>query len=401
LDESISPNPNSSVSAVQLSIGRWRPDDLDAFFEKYAPYMDKRRPHVIGINGGSWQNDIDGIYWSAESNLDFEYIMTLTNRTALNYQVGGLDISWGLKPNLNSLLAAFDGEYCEALENTTDKYSLNQTWPWGSDYRSADCGTIRTLPSVLSISYGWNEADFPAPYLRRQCLQFLKLGLQGVSVIVASGDRGAAGVNGECLKNGRFSPLSPSTCPYVTSVGGTQVSLASESSTHDREIAASWVRGNITGSSGGGFSNVFRTPIYQHDMVGKYLQEQNGSSLHTSQLYNISGRGVPDIAVVGKNFVIRLDGQWKTVDGTSGSAPILASIITLINDWRLNAGKSTVGFLNPVFYTHYSAFHDITKGSSKGCGGKTGFAAGHGWDPVTGLGTPDFEKLLKLYQNLP
>lgn len=65
-----------------------------------------------------------------------------------------------------------------------------------------------------------------------------------------------------------------------------------------------------------------------------------------------------------------------------------------INEERLAAGKTTVGFVNPVIYANPSAFHDITKGTNPGCG-TVGFTAAKGWDPVTGLGTPDFPSLLE------
>jgi tripeptidyl-peptidase-1 len=77
-------------------------------------------------------------------------------------------------------------------------------------------------------------------------------------------------------------------------------------------------------------------------------------------------------------------------------------MITLINDARLAAGKSPVGFINPAIYSaHFrAAFHDIVSGNNPGCG-TDGFEAVEGWDPVSGLGTPNFEKLLDLWMGLP
>ena len=47
-------------------------------------------------------------------------------------------------------------------------------------------------------------------------------------------------------------------------------------------------------------------------------------------------------------------------------------------------------------------FHDITKGDNVACGNRTlGFNAAPGWDPVTGLGTPDFQKLRDAFMALP
>jgi tripeptidyl-peptidase-1 len=86
--------------------------------------------------------------------------------------------------------------------------------------------------------------------------------------------------------------------------------------------------------------------------------------------------------------------------GISASAPVFASIITKINDERLKVGKRPVGFLNPVLYANPSVVNDIVSGFNDGCGNQ-GFNVTEGWDPVTGLGTPDYERILELYMSLP
>jgi tripeptidyl-peptidase-1 len=59
-----------------------------------------------------------------------------------------------------------------------------------------------------------------------------------------------------------------------------------------------------------------------------------------------------------------------------------------------------VGFVNPTLYAHPGVFHDITTGTNAGCG-TNGFSASKGWDPLTGLGTPNYKKMLALYLSLP
>jgi tripeptidyl-peptidase-1 len=80
--------------------------------------------------------------------------------------------------------------------------------------------------------------------------------------------------------------------------------------------------------------------------------------------------------------------------------PIMGSIITLINEQRIKAGKSPVGFINPVLYANPWALSDIIEGGNPGCG-TNGFDAVDGWDPVAGLRTPNFEKLLEVWMALP
>ncbi len=79
------------------------------------------------------------------------------------------------------------------------------------------------------------------------------------------------------------------------------------------------------------------------------------------------------------------------------SAPIVASIFSRINEDRIRAGKSTLGFVNPALYKAYdekkAIFNDITVGSNPGDCHTRGFQSAPGWDPVTGLGTPNYPKL--------
>jgi tripeptidyl-peptidase I len=94
------------------------------------------------------------------------------------------------------------------------------------------CGAYKPT-NVISISYGYGESTrLEYSYENRQCQEFLKLGLQGVTVIVSSGDSGVASHEGCTFRGDGSSPPSgsftgdfPNTCPYVTSVEGTMVSF--------------------------------------------------------------------------------------------------------------------------------------------------------------------------------
>jgi tripeptidyl-peptidase-1 len=48
------------------------------------------------------------------------------------------------------------------------------------------------------------------------------------------------------------------------------------------------------------------------------------------------------------NRIPAVDGEFGLVYGTSASAPVFGSIITLLNDARLAIGKRPVGFINPI-----------------------------------------------------
>jgi len=210
-----------------------------------------------------------------------------------------------------------------------------------------------------------------------------------------------------------FYPDFVSTCPYVLSVGSTEWNRFSNSTP-----ARPYERLNEVATarfpSGGGFSNVFPMPAYQASHVNKYVDTvgktlsftpysqfaPNGDfSNITSGAYNRLGRAYPDVGAVGDRQVILGGGDWYLIGGTSLSAPVWGAVLTLVNEERLKAHKPTLGFVNPVLYAFPEVFNDVTEGSNPGCG-SFGFKASKGWDPVTGLGSPNFEKLSKLLTHL-
>lgn len=90
------------------------------------------------------------------------------------------------------------------------------------------------------------------------------------------------------------------------------------------------------------------------------------------------------------------------IAGTSCSTPAVSGIVGLLNDLRLQAGKPVLGFLNPLIYANPDAFNDVTTGSNQGCGfAADGWPATTGWDAVTGVGTPNYEKLAAVVAKLP
>ena len=239
----------------------------------------------------------------------------------------------------------------------------------------------------------------------------MKLGLAGVSVLYSSGDYGVAGNGGECCVSpgcaggelngggtGSFNPSFPGTCPYVTSVGATQVK-------HDYSITPTVPSPEAACEtviySGGGFSNVFPMPAYQANALAFYFQHHTPDK-YNSTIYNDSqtARGFPDVSANGANYVIGVDGTLGLVYGTSASSPVFGAVVTQLNNARLAAGKSAIGFLNPTLYAFPAALNDITLGDNQGCGTQ-GFRAVKGWDPLTGLGTPNYPKLLEVFMALP
>jgi len=182
-----------------------------------------------------------------------------------------------------------------------------------------------------------------------------------------------------------------SACPFLTSVGATRFVQP--------EAAV--------GFSSGGFSDIHPRPDYQKDAVAAYL-DKLGSQWEG--LFNREGRGFPDVAAQGVRYHIFDSGSDELISGTSASAPMFAALIQMLNNARLKAGQAPLGFLNPFLYGEgVAGFTDIVDGGSRGCTGNSIYTnltaplvpfaswnATPGWDPVTGLGTPLFDKLLDL-----
>mmetsp|Transcript_50389 Transcript_50389/g.98765 ORF Transcript_50389/g.98765 Transcript_50389/m.98765 type:complete len:553 (-) Transcript_50389:1148-2806(-) len=230
------------------------------------------------------------------------------------------------------------------------------------------------VPKVMSTSYGEDESSWSAAAASRMNTEFQKAGARGISILFASGDEGA-----NC-KGGKFVPETPGSSPWVTAVGGTQGGSSEEA----------------IPLSSGGFSNRWAMPKYQAQAVSSYLS--SASSLPDKSVgYNTSNRAYPDISAQASDFTVVANGiPLPGVAGTSCAAPTASGVIALLNDARLAAGKSTLGFLNPWIYQNSAAWNDITSGASEGCdSGRDGWPASKGWDAVTGCGTPNYAQLLK------
>lgn len=398
-------NPANSFGIVEYTPQIYIQEDLDLFFSNYSKNQKQRSPILNSINGGISGNRTQGFFLNAESDLDLEYGMTLVNPQPVQlYQVGDF-IEGG---SLNDFLDAVDASYC-TFDGGDDPVQDGQYPSSRGGYEGPkNCGGFAAT-NVISSSYAYNEADLTARYETRQCAEYAKLGLAGSTFLFASGDYGVSGNLFKCIEprnktlnvgnNGIFNPSFPASCPFVTAVGATQLkanrTVQLNSSFTSPEVAA-----ETRIESGGGFSNVFDLPAYQAAAVKNWFATANPP--YGADRFNNSQqtRGYPDIAANGVGYITAIDAKFGLVYGTSASTPTVASVFVLINQARLDAGKSPIGFVNPVLYANPQALNDVISGSNPGCGTQ-GFSAKAGWDPITGLGTPNFPKLLATFLALP
>jgi tripeptidyl-peptidase-1 len=190
--------------------------DLDSFFKYFTPNIPTgTHPTLNGVDGGTApvpQNEGGG-----ESMLDFQLAYPIVHPQGIRlFQTLDLQTSTQTYGIFNPFLDALDKSYCSYAGGDDPK--IDPTFP--DDYgwnKTAQCG-VYTPPHVISISYELAEATYPAAYAERQCHEYMKLGLQGVSLIFASGDNGTLSRAGEagCLSGDRQNPGFPSSCPYGT-----------------------------------------------------------------------------------------------------------------------------------------------------------------------------------------
>ncbi|KAI1170146.1 tripeptidyl-peptidase [Nemania sp. FL0916] len=335
-----------------------RYSDLTSFESKWATNAAGQNFSVQLVNGGL---NNQGSSSDSEANLDIQYILGVSAPIPiLEYSTGGRG---PLVPTDDEPGPSSNEPYLEFLT-----YILDQP--------------DSALPQTLSTSYGEEEQSVPADYALKICNMFMQLGARGVSVLFSSGD---SGPGDSCTRESDgapyFQPTFPGSCPYITSVGATHGVSP--------ETAVSF--------SSGGFSSLHARPSWQNDAVSKYLTSIGKTY---SAYFNASNRGFPDVATQGASFAVVDKGRNALLSGTSASSPVFTGVVALLNAARKSQGLAPLGFLNPFLYANAAAFTDITSGYGSGCSGNSAFRNGArwnataGWDPVTGLGTPLFDKLL-------
>ncbi|KAJ3494769.1 hypothetical protein NLG97_g3867 [Lecanicillium saksenae] len=110
-------------------------------------------------------------------------------------------------------------------------------------------------------------------------------------------------------------------------------------------------------------------------------------------MFDGTKRGFPDVSLLAVNYEVVVNGRIGTYLGTSASSPVLAGMVSLLNDYLEANGKARLGFINPLLYSGKvdAAINDITSGKNYGCN-TNGFSATRGWDAASGLGSINFAK---------
>ena len=258
-------------------------------------------------------------------------------------------------------------------------------------------GKATVSPDAVSLSYDGCEINMlqdlqdgvsGMPTISLLEDVFAMSGLVGTALFIASGDAGSS----LCQIIGDYGTATgtvsyPGSSPWVTIVGGTRLRLG-EGNVRTQEVVWNDVQYGLDGAGTGGYSLLFGKPWYQ------------------SRTFSSDRRTVPDVAALAAVFPgwpLSYDGQIQSIGGTSGSSPFTAANIALLSARERTKGRPPIGFANPWLYSRgKGAFYDVRAGDNQiavtvpgefvnipGC-----CQAVRGFDLVSGLGVPRFERLL-------
>lgn len=230
-------------------------------------------------------------------------------------------------------------------------------------------------PAAVSISWGQSEDQWTAQARTAMDQAFADAAALGVTVCAASGDSGSTDGQTDGQQHVDF----PASSPHALACGGTNLQA-----TPPTTITSETVWNNPSGgATGGGISDAFPVPAFQTS-AGAPARVGGGT-----------GRGVPDVAGnadPATGYQILVDGQSAVVGGTSAVAPLWAALLCRLAQ---SVGHG-LGLVHTQLYQGVQpgrpqpGFRDITSGNNGS------YRAGAGWDPCTGLGSPDGTALLKV-----
>ena len=298
--------------------------------------------------------------------------------------------------------ATMDAEWAGAVaKSAAVKFVVSASGASDGANLSASYIVNHNVAPVLTMSFGLCEASLGSSGNAWINSLWQQAATQGITVLVSSGDSGAAGCDLDSAATASHGAGVNGLCstPYSTCVGGTEFNDKANaslywSSTADsttKESALQYIPetawndsgimpgGSQLWSTGGGASTVYPKPAWQ-----------TGNGVPAD-----GHRDVPDVSLNASThdgYLIYMNGSLYAAGGTSAGAPSFASLMALVNQ---KTGASQ-GNANPPLYKlagnqqsgGAAVFHDVATGSNT-VPGFTGFSAGPGYDLATGLGSVD------------
>jgi subtilase family serine protease len=264
-------------------------------------------------------------------------------------------VDYGLETSL-------DVEWAHAMAPGANILLVETDTPFSFNDIGTAIETAARQPGVSVISMSFGLPDAPDEYFLDN-LFTTPSGHQGVSFVASAGDSGG------------FNPGYPAMSPNVLSIGGTTLP-ANAAGNPDGTQEYGWSLG------GGGISSFEAEPAYQRGV------QSTGSRTNPDLAYDSdpnTGVAIYDTLYANAFFPGK---PWFEVGGTSAAAPQISSLVAIADQLRVAAKEGTLDGPNqllPGIYqiaaTDPNAFHDITSGNN-------GYAAGPGYDLVTGSARP-------------
>ena len=236
----------------------------------------------------------------------------------------------------------------------------------------AAVNTAKNYAGVSVVSMSWGETEFSGETAYDSYFT-TPSGHTGVTFVAASGDNGAYGSGFGHTIVADY----PSSSPNVLSVGGTTLSVDGSGNYVSETGWGSGTSSGRNGGSGGGVSQYESQPAYQKGVVTQ------STTRRTTPDVSIDADPNSGVAVID-SWDFGSSAPWAQIGGTSMAAPLWAGVIAIADQGAVLGGGSTftsTQALTKLYALPASDFHDIITGNN-------GYAAGAGYDLVTGRGTP-------------
>ena len=318
-----------------ISFSDYDHSDPSVFDRRYG--LSGPAPQVIDVDGGA-----DSDAGADEANLDIDVVkMIAPAAQILFYEAPGSASSY---PDLINRIVA---DHQVSIISSS----------WGSCERGTDSSVISANEQALKAATA-----------------------AGISMFVASGDSGAYDCQRSDLADHRLTVDSPAGSAYAVAVGGTRLNVSPAGA---YESESGWDDPLSNAGGGGGYTKLDARPGWQ-----------SGLGVNPS----VDKRGVPDVSADANQstgWSTYNAGNWGEAGGTSAATPFWAASMLLIQQYANSHHAGRIGFVNPILYAiaqggqPYPPFHDVTAGSNRY------YAAHAGWDPATGLGSPNVDNLAR------
>ena len=324
-----------------------------------------------------------------------------TSYTDIRRDLAAFDGKFGLpvaKLKVTTSIAGASAPYVATTEEVTDTEVVHAIAPGATldvilvpedavasaaNFTAAVTDVVRAATAqraaVVSISGSRGETLFTRAEVAQLHAALQQASNDRVTVVASSGDTGVLSDKGPPEQVSL-----PASDPLVLGVGGTALNASFQTGAYGGEMA--W--NQDTAASAGGFSRLFDRPSYQDGVPGI------GAT-----------RGVPDVAANADSTTAMAltfsGGVLIPAPGTSAATPVWAAVIALADQ---KAGIH-LGFVNPAIYriarsgAYHRALNDVVTGDNSvmwPTGLFVGYKAGPGWDPATGLGSPNARVLVSL-----